>query len=300
VGKKSVLVYPSGGEIMSKVYLITGASSGFGRALAQAVLERGEKAVLAARRLADIEALAARYENNALAIKLDVTNASDRRQAVKSAIEKFGRVDVLANIAGQGSLGALEEFSSEQIRQQFEVNCFGVLEMTREILPVMRQQRSGHILNLTSIGGLASVGGFALYCATKFAVEGFSEALRDEVNPLGINLTIVEPGAFRTEFAGASNMRPSSAIDDYKSVIEPIQQYLYGNDGKQPGDPHKAALAMIQVVETSNPPLRLMLGADAFGLWEKKRTAMEQEFTTWRKVGEDTAFDGVEVAQIGG
>jgi NADP-dependent 3-hydroxy acid dehydrogenase YdfG len=284
---------------MSKIYLITGTSSGFGRALAQAVLKRGDKAVLAARKLADVEELAAQYKDNALAVKLDVTNHNDRQQAIYSAIDKFGRVDVLANIAGQGSLGALEEFSSEQIRHQFEVNCFGVMEMTREILPVMRQQQSGHILNLTSIGGLASIGGFALYCATKFAVEGFSEALRDEVAPLGIKVTIVEPGAFRTEFAGASNLRPERTIDDYKPVIEPIGQYLYGNDGKQPGDPHKAAIAMIEAVEAQKPPLRLILGADAFGLWEKKRTAMEEEFTTWRKVGEDTAFDGVEVGQIG-
>ena len=187
---------------MSKVYFITGASSGFGRALAEAVLIRGDKAVLAARRLTQIEELATQHEDNAIAVKLDVTSQSERRQAVESAIEKFGRVDVLANIAGQGSLGALEEFSSEQIRKQFEVNFFGVLELTREILPLMRQRKSGHILNLTSIGGLASVGGFGLYCATKFAVEGFSEALRDEVEPLGINVTIVEPGAFRTEFAG--------------------------------------------------------------------------------------------------
>lgn len=285
---------------MSKVYLITGTSSGFGRALAAAVLKQGDKAVLAARKLADIEELAAQYQDSALAIKLDVTSQSDRSSAIESAIAKFGRVDVLANIAGQGSLGALEEFSSQQIRQQFEVNFFGVVEMTRKILPVMRQQKSGHILNLTSIGGLASVGGFALYCATKFAVEGFSEALRDEVKPLGIKVTIVEPGAFRTEFAGASNMRPENTIDDYKPVIEPIQQYLYGNDGKQPGDPHKAALAMIKVVETDNPPLRLMLGADAFGLWEKKLAAMEDEFSTWHQVGEETAFDSVEVGQIGG
>lgn len=285
---------------MSKVYLITGTFSGFGRALTEAVLKQGHKAVLTARKLADVEELAAQYKDNALAVKLDVTNENDRRQTIKSAINKFGRVDVLANIAGQGSLGALEEFSSEQIRQQFEVNFFSVLEMTREILPTMRQQKSGHILNLTSIGGLASVGGFALYCATKFAVEGFSEALRDEVTPLGIKVTIVEPGAFRTEFAGASNMRPETTIDDYKPVIEPIQQYLYGNDGKQPGDPHKAAIAMIKAVEADSPPFRLMLGADAFGLWEKKRAAMEEEFSTWRKLGEDTAFDGVEAGQIGG
>jgi NAD(P)-dependent dehydrogenase (short-subunit alcohol dehydrogenase family) len=285
---------------MSKVYFITGTSSGFGRALAEAALERGEGVVLAARKLADVEELTVQYKNNALAVKLDVTNESERKNAVQSALERFGRVDVLANIAGAGSLGALEEFSSEQIRKQFEVNFFGVLELTREILPIMRQQKSGHILNLTSIGGLASVGGFAPYCATKFAVEGFSEALSDEVKPLGIKVTIVEPGAFRTEFAGASNVRPAKTIDDYKPVIEPIQAYLYGNDGKQPGDPQKAALAMIEVVESATPPLRLMLGADAHQLWEKKRVEMEQEFSEWRKVGEDTAFDGAEVQQIGG
>lgn len=172
--------------------------------------------------------------------------------------------------------------------------------MTRVILPVMREQKSGHILNLTSIGGLASVGGFAVYCATKFAVEGFSEALRDEVKPLGIKITIVEPGAFRTEFAGASNVRPEKEIDDYKPVVEPIEQYLYGSDGKQPGDPRKAAEAMIKVVESRNPPLRLMLGADAFALWEKKRAELDAEFAAWRKVGVETAFDGAEVLKIGG
>jgi NADP-dependent 3-hydroxy acid dehydrogenase YdfG len=285
---------------MSKVYFITGTSSGFGKALAEAALERGERVVLAARKLADVKDLAAQYKDNALAVKLDVTNADERQAAIKATLDRFERVDVLANIAGVGSLGALEEFSSEQIRQQFEVNFFGVLELTREVLPTMREQKSGHILNLTSIGGLASVGGFALYCATKFAVEGFSEALRDEVKPLGIKVTIIEPGAFRTEFAGASNVRPAQQIEDYKPVIEPIQQYLYGNDGKQPGDPRKAAEAMIEAVESDDPPLRLMLGADAYGLWEKKLSEMQAEFADWRKIGESTAFDGVEVLQIGG
>jgi NADP-dependent 3-hydroxy acid dehydrogenase YdfG len=285
---------------MSKVYFITGTSSGFGKALAEAALERGERVVLAARKLADVEDLAAQYKDNALAVELDVTDADERQTAIKAALDRFERVDVVANIAGVGSLGALEEFSSEQIRQQFEVNFFGVLELTREVLPTMREQKSGHILNLTSIGGLASVGGFALYCATKFAVEGFSEALRDEVKPLGIKVTIIEPGAFRTEFAGASNVRPAQQIGDYKPVIEPIQQYLYGNDGKQPGDPRKAAEAMIEAVESDNPPLRLMLGADAYGLWEKKLSEMQAEFADWREIGESTAFDGVEVLQIGG
>lgn len=285
---------------MSKVYFITGTSSGFGRALAETALERGESVVLTARKPETVQDLVDKFPATAIAAALDVTNAELRQAAIKTALDKFGRIDVLANIAGVGSLGAAEEFSSAQIRQQFEINFFGVIELSREILPIMRGQKSGHILNLTSIGGLASVGGFALYCATKFAVEGFSEALRDEVKPLGINVTIVEPGAFRTEFAGASNVRPEQTIDDYQPVIEPIRQYLYGNDGKQPGDPHKAALAMMQAVESGNPPLRLMLGADAYGLWEKKRAEMEKEFSDWRKIGVETTFDGVEVLQIGG
>lgn len=284
---------------MSKVYFITGTSSGFGRSLAEAVLERGDKVVLTARKTETVADLANEYQDDALAVRLDVTNADERREAVKTALEKFGRIDVLVNNAGQGSLGAVEEFSSEQIRHQFEVNCFGVIETTREILPVMKKQKSGHILNITSIGGLASMGGFAVYCATKFAVEGFSEGLRDEVKLLGISVTIVEPGAFRTNFAGDSNVRPDQPMDEYKPVVEPLQEYLYGNNGKQPGDPRKAAEAMIRAVETENPPLRLMLGADAYGLWEKKRADEKTEFEVWRKVGINTAFDGVKVEQIG-
>jgi short-subunit dehydrogenase len=180
-----------------------------------------------------------------------------------------------------------------------EVNFFGAVELTLALLPTMRAQGSGHILNVSSIGGLVSMGGFALYCASKFALEGFSEGLRDEVKPLGIDVTIVEPGAFRTEFSGDANMRPEQSISAYDPVIEPIRQYLYGNNGKQPGDPAKAALAMIAAVETDDPPLRLMLGADAYGLWEKKRTALDAELEKWRDTGIHTAFEGVNVGAIG-
>ncbi|HEV2802777.1 MAG TPA: oxidoreductase [Pyrinomonadaceae bacterium] len=284
---------------MSKVYFITGTSTGFGRALAEAVLARGDRAVLTARKVETVAELAERYGDSALAVRLDVTSEDERRRALQEALGKFGRVDVLVNNAGQGSLGALEEFTSEQIRAQFEVNFFGAVEMTREVLPVMRAQGSGHILNISSIGGLAAIGGFALYCATKFALEGFSEALRDEVKPQGLRVTIIEPGAFRTSFSGEANMRPASHIAEYDPVVEPIRQYLYGNDGKQPGDPRKAALAMIAAVESDDPPLRLMLGADAAGLWETKRAAMEEEFARWREVGMKTAFDGIEAGKIG-
>ena len=256
---------------MQRVWFITGASSGFGRALAEAVLKRGDSAVLAARRQETLEKLAAAHGRFALPLGLDVTDADARAKSVEAALARFGRIDVLANIAGRGSLGAVEEFAPEQLREQMEVNFFAAAEMTRAVLPAMRAQRSGHILQLTSVGGLVSIGGFGPYCASKFALEGWSEALRDEVKPLGVKVTIVEPGAFRTEFAGPVNMRPARLLEAYRPVVDPIEAYLYGGDGKQPGDPVKAADAMIAVVESDDPPLRLLLGADAIGLLEQKQ-----------------------------
>lgn len=285
---------------MAKVYFITGASSGFGAALAEAVLARGDRAVVAARRKAALEDMVAPFPDTGLAVELDVTDTAARRRAVEVALDKFGRVDVLANIAGRGSLGAAEEFSPEQLRDQLELNFFAAAEMTRDLLPTLRSQSSGHILNLTSIGGLVAVGGFGPYCASKFALEGWSEALRDELAPLGIRVTIVEPGAFRTEFAGDKNMRPAARIDAYRPVVQPIETYLYGSAGKQPGDPAKAAEAMIRVVESDNPPLRLILGSDALGLWDKKLAEVQAEIAAWRTVGEATAYDGVEVIPVGG
>jgi len=285
---------------MSKVYIITGTSSGFGRALAEAVLERGDQVVLTARKPESVSDLVEKHGNNALAVRLDVTDGTDRQSVVQSTLDRFGRLDVLVNNAGRGSLGAAEEFSSAQIREQMEVNFFGAIEMTRAVLPVMRRQQSGHILNISSIGGRVNIGGFALYGASKFALEGFSEALRDEVKPLGIHVTIIEPGAFRTEFAGDSNVQPETTIQEYQPVIEPIRQYLYGGSGQQPGDPRKAALAMIQAVESDEPPLRLMLGSDAYGLWEQKRAAMDEEAAKWRSVGEDTAFADAKLTAVGG
>lgn len=285
---------------MARVWFITGASSGFGRALAEAVLKRGDNAVAAARRAAALKALVAPFRRSAFAVGLDVTDAEARQRAVDAALDRFGRIDVLANIAGRGSLGAAEEFSPAQLREQMEVNFFAAAEMTRLLLPVMRAQGSGHILQLSSIGGVLAVGGFAPYCASKFALEGWSEALSDEVKPLGIRVTIIEPGAFRTEFAGAVNMRPERRLDAYRAVIDPVEAYLYGGDGKQPGDPAKAAQAMIAAVESDDPPLRLILGADAIGLLEAKQATFLTEFERWRAVGEATAFEGAAVTPIGG
>lgn len=284
---------------MSKVYFITGVSSGLGRALAQAVLNRGDQAVITARKLDAIAALAEQHKGQALAVQLDVTSETGRLSAIKAAMERFGRIDVLVNNAGQGSLGAAEEFSSAQIRDQMEINFFACVELIRSILPIMREQRQGHILNISSIGGRVNVGGFSVYGAGKFAIEGFSEALFDELKPLGIHVTLIEPGAFRTEFAGSANVRPAASIADYQPVIEPIRQYLYGNAGKQLGDPQKAADVMIQVVESKDPPLRLMLGADAYGLWAQKMASAEADIEKWRVIGEDTACSDVEFTAIG-
>lgn len=285
---------------MQRVWFITGASSGFGRALAEAVLRRGDRAVLGARRTAALEELASRHPETALAVALDVTDAAARERAAQAALDRFGRIDVLANVAGRGSLGAAEEFSPAQLREQMELNFFAAAETTRAMLPAMRAQGAGHVLQLTSIGGLAAFPGFGPYCASKFALEGWSEALAAEVAPLGIRVTIVEPGAFRTEFAGDKNMRPERRLDAYRSVIEPVEAYLYGSDGKQPGDPARAAQAMIAAVESPDPPLRLLLGADAIGLWEKKRAAVDADLARWRATGEATAFEGATVTPVGG
>jgi NAD(P)-dependent dehydrogenase (short-subunit alcohol dehydrogenase family) len=282
-----------------RVWFITGASSGFGRALAEAVLMRGERAVLTARRADRLAGIAAHHPDRALALPMDVTDPAARAEAVDAAIAHFDRVDVLANIAGRGSLGAVEEFAPEQLREQMELNFFAAAELTRAVLPHLRAQGSGHILNLTSIGGLVSIGGFGAYCAAKFALEAWSEALRDEVAPLGIRVTIVEPGSFRTEFAGDANMRPAASIDAYRPVIQPIEDFLYGQAGQQAGDPAKAAAAMIEAVDSAAPPLRLMLGADAYDLWDRTVAARNAELDAWRRRGEATAFDDAAVVPIG-
>jgi NAD(P)-dependent dehydrogenase (short-subunit alcohol dehydrogenase family) len=282
----------------NRVWFITGASSGFGHALAEAVLGRGDRAVLAARRAERLESVAERHDGRALALALDVTDAEARTRAVGEAIERFGRIDVLANIAGRGSLGAVEEFESDQLREQVELNFIAAAELTRAVLPHMRARGSGHILNLTSIGGLVSIGGFGAYCAAKFALEAWSEALRDEVAPLGIRVTIVEPGSFRTEFAGDVNMRPRRRIEAYRPVIQPVEAFLDGQAGRQAGDPDKAAVRMIEAVESEAPPLRLMLGADAYDLWDRTVAARNAELAAWRERGEATSFADAQMTRI--
>ncbi len=282
-----------------RVWFITGASSGFGRALAEAVIARGERVVAAARRREALAELASIDEARILALPLDVTDASARKGAMSAALDRFGRIDVLANIAGRGSLGAVEEFAPEQLRAQMELNFFAAAEFCREVLPSMRARGEGHILNLTSIGGLISIGGFGAYCASKFALEAWSEALADEIASLGIKVTLVEPGSFRTEFAGEANMRPTTPLAPYRPAIAPIEEFLYGQNGRQPGDPAKAAEAMIAVVDDPNPPRRLVLGADAYEALDRNLAARMADIARYRAVGDATGFPGAEVRAIG-
>ncbi|WGR63583.1 SDR family NAD(P)-dependent oxidoreductase (plasmid) [Paracoccus ferrooxidans] len=277
---------------MSKIWFITGASSGFGKALAEAVLARGDSAVLTARRAAPLQEIAAGHGDRALALQLDVTDAAARGRALAQATGQFGRIDVLANIAGAGSYGALEEFTPEQIRAQMELNFFAAAELSRAVLPQMRARKSGHILNLTSIAGLVAFPGSGLYNASKFALEGFTEALHHEVKPLGIRVTLIEPGAFRTGFAGSAAMKAAGRIQDYAALNAGMEDYYATQDGQQMGDPVKAAQVIIDMVDGDTAPVRLMLGEDAYQLWEGAVASRARDLATWRQRGEDTAIPG--------
>jgi NAD(P)-dependent dehydrogenase (short-subunit alcohol dehydrogenase family) len=284
----------------AKVWLITGSSTGFGRSLTEAVLKKGDSVIATARKPEQLDDLVTKYTDTAKAVRLDVTNPQEVHDAVDAAIDAFGRIDVLVNNAGYGTVGAIEEVSDEAIRRQFDTNVFGALEMMRTVLPIMRQQHSGHILNVSSVGGFASFGATGIYCATKFALEALSEALAKEVAALGIKVTIIEPGAFRTDFNGRSLSAPEQLIEDYAPISGSFLKWLEDMDGKQPGDPDKAAAAMIQVVESDNPPLRLALGADAVAAIEEKLKSVKAELDAWKEVSVNTAFDGVEIGAIGG
>lgn len=284
----------------SRVWFITGSSTGFGRALTEAVLKHGDRVVATARKPEQIRELVDQYPETAKAIRLDVTNPQEVREVVSSALDSFGRIDVLVNNAGYGAVGAIEEVSDDAIRRQFETNVFGALDIMRAVLPAMRKQHSGHILNISSVGGFVAFGATGIYCSTKFALEGLSEALAKEVAPLGIKVTIIEPGAFRTDFNGRSLAVPEQQIDDYASISGEFLNWLRDMDGNQPGDPNKAAQAMIQAVESDNPPLRLALGADAVSAISEKLESVQEEINAWKQVAVNTAFEGAEVGAVGG
>ncbi len=278
----------------SKVWLITGCSTGFGRELAGAVLRRGQRAVITARNPATVEDLAASHPKQALVAALDVTDAAQIEEAVRLAEAKFGGIDVLVNNAGYGYLAAIEEGEEDEVRAMFEANVFGLLAVTRAVLPGMRKRRKGHVVNISSVGGLIGFPGIGYYNATKFAVEGISEALAKEAASLGIHVTVVEPGPFRTDWAGRSLRTPKTAIDDYAPTAGARRDMVSGYSGKQPGDPARAAEAIIGAVEATDPPLHLVLGRPAYDAVRAKLQEFSSELENWRGIslGADFPADG--------
>jgi NAD(P)-dependent dehydrogenase (short-subunit alcohol dehydrogenase family) len=267
----------------SDVWFITGCSTGFGRELAKLVLDRGYRAVITARDPGKIQDLTAGHEGRALALKLDVTEKAEVAATVRQAEAVFGSVDVLVNNAGFGYVGALEESEETEIRAMVETNFFGLARMIHEVLPGMRRRRRGSIVNISSIGGLVGFPGVGYYCATKFAVEGLSESLSKEVAPLGIKVLVVEPGPFRTDWAGRSLKRSSRQIPEYAETSGAFRERIEGGSGKQVGDPIRAGEAIIKALESENMPLRLVLGAIAL---ERARIKMEQlrrEIDAWEE-----------------
>lgn len=268
---------------MSKVWLITGCSTGFGRALAKELLQAGYYVVVTARKTTDVEDIVASYPATSIALALDVTDNAQIKTAVNVAIEKFGKIDVLVNNAGIGYFGAIEESEDEEVRKMFEINVFGLGNMTSAVLPIMRKQRSGHIVNIASIGGLMGFPGVGYYNATKFAVDGLSDALAKEVAHLGIKVTIVCPSGFRTDWAGRSANDSNIVIDDYAVSAHQVKNNIRGYSGNQPGDPVKAAQAIIKAVEAENPPLRLLLGVGALKNARLKLEQLKTDFDAWEE-----------------
>jgi NAD(P)-dependent dehydrogenase (short-subunit alcohol dehydrogenase family) len=274
----------------NKVWFITGCSTGFGRELAKMVLDRGYRAVVTARDPAKVEDIAVGHEDHALVLELDVTDSVEVNVAVKSAEQHFGGIDILVNNAGVGYFGAVEESDEEEVRRMFEINFFGLSSMTRAVLPGMRKRRTGHIVNISSIGGLRSFPSLAYYHATKYAVEGFSESLALEVAPLGIKVTIVEPSGFRTDWAGRSAAEARNRISDYAPTAGRNLENIRGNSGRQAGDPVRAAAAIIAAVESPDPPLRLLLGKAALNGARGKLDSLKKDFDAWEKTTVEADF----------
>ncbi|MBQ0823407.1 oxidoreductase [Microvirga sp. HBU67558] len=272
------------------VWFITGCSTGFGRELAQLVLKRGWRAVVTARDIARVEDLTRGYEAKALAVSLDVTRDDDIAAAVSEAEARFGSIDVLVNNAGYGYQASIEEGNDEEIRAQFETNVFGLAAMTRAVLPGMRARRHGHIVNISSQAGFIGYPGSGYYAATKHAVEGLSDALSKEVAPLGIRVTCVEPGPFRTDWAGRSLQQRRPAIEDYRDTVGARLETTANYSGKQPGDPVRAAEAIIKAVEASNPPKHLVLGAIALDSIREKLKETLAEVEAWSETSRSADY----------
>ncbi|WP_408230392.1 oxidoreductase [Paraburkholderia dipogonis] len=275
---------------MSKTFLITGVSSGFGRAFAQAALDAGHTVVGTVRNEAARDAFTALAAERAHAAVLDVTDFEAITPAVAAITRTVGPIDVLVNNAGYGHEGTLEESPLDDLRRQFDVNVFGAVAMIKAVLPAMRERRSGHIINITSMGGFITMPGIAYYCGSKFALEGISDTLAKEVAGFGIKVTAVAPGSFRTDWAGRSMVRAGRSIADYDALFDPIREAREAKSGKQAGDPHKAAQALLEIVAAANPPAHLLLGNDAFDLVKTKLAALSGEIETWEALSRSTDF----------
>jgi NAD(P)-dependent dehydrogenase (short-subunit alcohol dehydrogenase family) len=248
--------------------------------------------VATARRAGDIRTHLPDAGDALLPVDLDVTDAGQVVEAVRAAVDAFGRIDVVVNNAGRGLLGAVEEASDASARSVYEVNVFGTLNVQRAVLPVLRGQRSGHIINISSVGGLLGSAGWGIYCSTKFAMEGFSEALANELKPLGIWVTIVEPGYFRTDFLDASSLdTEQTVIADYESTAGVMRAHATDVNHAQPGDPVKAAAAIVDIASAANPPVHLLLGADCVAMAEAKIKALQADIDAWRSVSVSTDHD---------
>ncbi|AJY74230.1 oxidoreductase [Paenibacillus beijingensis] len=278
----------------SKVWFITGASRGFGLEIVKAALAAGDKVVAAVR--GETEQLAGRLENdpNLFVTRLDVTDENQAKEAAGQAVDRFGRIDVLVNNAGYGLLSAVEEATGEEVKRNFEVNVFGLLNVTRAVLPIMREQRSGHVINISSVGGLSAYAGWGIYGSTKFAVEGLTEALALELAPLGIYATVVAPGFFRTEFLDTTSLtRTANVIDDYADTVGEMRSFATQVNKKQPGDPVKLAHAFIRLAHADRPPVHLLLGTDTLARYNEKTANLQQDNEAWYDVITGTDHDDV-------
>jgi NAD(P)-dependent dehydrogenase (short-subunit alcohol dehydrogenase family) len=273
---------------LSKTFLISGVSSGLGRAFAARALAAGHRVIGTVRRPDDARTFGA--SKGAFPLLLDVTDYATVPEAVQKAEQEAGPVDVLVNNAGYGHEGVLEESSMDDLQRQFAANVFGPVAMIKAVLPGMRQRRHGHIVNVTSMGGFITMPGIGFYCGSKFALEGISEALGKEVSSFGIRVTALAPGQFRTDWAGRSMDRTPRSIADYDAVMNPIRVARQAKSGNQPGDPDKAAQALLHLVEAENPPTRLFLGEDALGLVVQKLEQMKREIAAWDALSRSTNF----------
>lgn len=275
------------------VWLITGCSTGLGRAIAKQALKSGYRVVASARDPSTIADIVAGHEGAAIAVELDVTDPDQVKAAVRQAEDHFGAVDVLVNNAGYGYLAAIEEGEDADVRAMFETNVFGSWNMVKAVLPGMRARRRGHVVNMSSMGGIVTFPAVGFYHMTKFAVEGLSETLAQEAAPLGIGVTVVEPGGFRTDFRGRSMKQSNIRLPDYETTAGKARDGVLSAHGKQQGDPARGARAIITTVEAEKPPMHLVIGGDALDLIRKKITSFQRELDGWEEVSRSTDFQVV-------